>query len=358
MDESFQTIQVDLFDLHTSLKPVDSKAVAAELKFLVDPTLYRQAYAAGQKVSTQTFEIAPLHPITIKKHLFWSGYAATATGADPDPWAIQMPFICRPGKTAVSLETPEGLKATVTASVYLFALGWSTQLEFSFIKQKVSWDALFQLSAAIHSGKKIFRVDGRESGISDVFRWFSSKLTGECFQGFQKSNDMIRLPRYMVMALANHSEPAEAYQPGSETGMPPATRARFHSLLLGEKKEAGDVIRTEQGQSLGFLLNRMRNLDFAITYFNEGTLLVLQDALSSKDEQVFFCLTSNIKNFLLMVNVWLAFQYELQRLAPGQVSADLALIKPDFQLRDLKERYRTPFCRAYYAVHNGLKDYR
>lgn len=357
MPEHFKTVGIYVFDVHTSLLPVSSKKVPPPLGFLVDAEKYRQAYAANQPVVTKSFRIAPLHPITIKKHLFWAGYSGTPTGAPPDYWAIQMPFVCRPTKTNISLETAQGLKAIVTTSIYLFTLGWATTLEFSFVQQKVSTDSLTQLSTAFRSGEKIFRIDGREAGLTDLFKWFSQRITSECFQGFQKNNDWLRVPRYVVMGLANSSSPAEAYQPGSETGMTPETRALMHSMLLGREVKQEEIIELEKTGSQGFLLARLRNLDFAITYFDEGTLLVIQDTLNAKDEQVFACFESNIKNFLLMVKMWLSFQIELQRLAPGQASTELSLINPDTQLRELKQRYPNRFAKAYYAAHSKLKDY-
>jgi hypothetical protein len=361
MSDYFETTTIFLFDVHTSLQPLLSQNVPQGLRFLVKADLYRQAYQSGQKISTKNLEIGPLHPTTIKRHLFWAGYASTLSGAAPDHWALQMPFVCWPRGAPVSLQSAQGLKAKVGASACLFSLGWSANLELSFgVNEKVSPESLVQLAAAFRSGDKVFRIDGRESSLTDVFRWFAHRITSECFQGFQNANDMIRVPRYMVIALADYSGPAQLYRPASDTGMPPSTRALMHSMLLGRNVDPVEVIRAENKEigSQGFLLTALRYLDFGITYFDQGTLLALQNPLrSTRAREAFLCFTSNIKNFLMMVNVWLAFQSEIQRLQPGQGSTDLGLINPDTQLRDMKQRYRTQFTEAFYGAHSKLKGY-
>ena len=39
------------------------------------------------------------------------------------------------------------------------------------------------------------------------------------------------------------------------------------------------------------------------------------------------------------------------------MSTHLALINPDLQLRDMKQRYRAQFTRAFYDAHSKLKPY-
>jgi hypothetical protein len=359
MAETFKTTKIYLFDVHTTLMPVLSKNVPEPLRLLVEADEYRKAYRSGWKISTKNLDIAPLNPVTIQKHLFWQWYAVPRSGAAPDYWAIQMPFVCRPRSVTISFETKEGRKASVGASINLFTLGWSSNLEFDFGNQEVTPESLMHMTAALRVGEKVFRIDGQEKNMTDVFRWLGHRITSECYQGFQKVHDEIRVPSYIVMALTNYSGEAQKYEAASESGMHPAVRAQMHSMLLGKKLEAEELIEAEIAAaatgSLGFLITRLRYLDFGITYFDLGTLLFLQDAFDQKKVQTFFCFASNIKNFLMMVNVWLGFRKALLGVPKGQGSADVGLICPDSQLCDLRQRYPTPFARKYHEAHSILK---
>ena len=59
MSDFFEITTIFLFDVHTSLRPVLSKNVHQEFRFLVEPDLYRRAYRSGQKIRSRSLEIGP-----------------------------------------------------------------------------------------------------------------------------------------------------------------------------------------------------------------------------------------------------------------------------------------------------------
>lgn len=355
MASDFETTKVHLFDVHTSLKPLLFKKAAPALAFLSDPDAYRRAYAAPATVRTKSFEISPMKPDTIRRHRFWARYCATLTD-QPDYFALQMPFICKPAKGAVSLDSGD-LKASVGAAVYLFSIGWATNIEFA-IEAKATPERLAKLTLDLRSNAKVFRIQGKENSLLDVLRWFSHRITSECYLGFQAADDMVRVPRRIIVAVDGYDGPVQAYDLASDSGMPPGTRAQVHSMLLGKSISSDEVIKSENASPPGFTLTPLRDSDFAITYLDLGTLLFVQDPPHTQAKrEALYCLASNIRNFILMANAWLAFAAEISRLLPAQMTPSLAAIQPDLQLRDLKERYRNRLAQAYYRAHQKLQRY-
>lgn len=372
MEKQFGTVEIFAFDLHTALAPLALKTASARFQFLADPALYRTTYKAANQIETKSFTIAPLSADAIRRHHLWSRYTSTQLVRDPDYWSLQMPLLCQPKNVDLKLSDPN-LKGTVQASLWLFPLGWSTHLEI-VLQDPMAEQDLKALTRSLHDGQPI-SLSGQPRKIIDVFRRLSRRLTDDVYQNFQGVNDMLRISRHLVISLGNYSGPVEAYKPGSATGMPPKVRALMHSILLGNEVSDQEVLSLEKNLEAPdsgknkFLLTGLRakngtkSPDFGITYFDQGSLLLVQKGFSSKARrESFHCFGSNVRYFTMMALAWLAFESELRDLEPNPRRPHvpdlrpphIKEIKPREQLKALKKRYKSRFSESFFRSHRAL----
>lgn len=366
MGKQFGTVEIFAFDLHTALRPLVLKTVHDRFQFLVVPDLYRDCYkSSAQKIETKHFIISPLAPGAVRRHHLWSRYTSTEAASDPDYWKLQMPFQCQPRNADLKLASLTGLKSEIKASIWLFPLGWSTHIEF-VLSGKVAAQALVTLSNELHHGKPVL-LSGQERRLADVFRWFSHRLTTDIYRDFQNAYDTLKVPRHLIISLGNYSGPFEAYRPGSATGMPLTTRALMHSILLGRVISDDDLLSVEKdieakgGGKNKFLLtalqpeNRSESPDFGITYFDHGSLLLVQKEFSSKAKrESFHCFGSNVRYFSMLALAWAAFDEEISRLEQQLQPAHLQEIKPKQQLTAFRQRYKSRFSESFFRAHKRL----
>lgn len=324
MDTTFHSIDIHIFDLHTTVRPlIAHDCIQEKLRFLVDPDGYRNQYINGQSILTDSFNIHPLSRNS-QKNSFWKNYLSLLNESALDYWRLQAPFVCSVRQPTINLVT-EGLRfqGKIRPFIYLSALGWSTNLDIhitgdiklpelqDFILAILHKESIDNIGIENHEEPVIahLELNQKPASLSDIFRSFSGKLLNEVYDLHNQPNDVIKISRYLIISLSKFDGPTLHYQRAlGRKGMTDADQAMLHSLLRGEVIKAKELPRKVREQP-HTLIEFDQRPDFLLIYFEYGTLVFMQKSASSKGrrQRSLSCFVANMRSCAFMI--WTMFYF-------------------------------------------------
>jgi hypothetical protein len=357
MPYQFQRVDICAFDFHLMLAPLaGGTPTKASFNYLVDPTLYNQQYSAGSQTNTANLSFSPLDWRTLTYHHFWKYYQTiqAAAGGKYDFWKLQMPFIGRIKDQIKLVSGSPNITGAVIPTIFLSGIGWSTNLNIRIAGQLTSAQLSDFVGKLANKGASLFEIEGQRLTLPQVFEYVGNTVLTEVYE--PKSIDAIKIKRQLIVCPFEATGPVAPY-PAGQTGakrISTADRASLHSILLGVPVSFADVRNFENERR--FLLTQFYNgPDFALTYFEKGTLLFMQDtaiaggayrrALQAKLE----CLLSNIRNYLVITLD--LYNFCLATANNPNLDAKTKALRSDliFSLQSIPKNYSNHFCQSFHA---------
>ena len=134
----------------------------------------------------------------------------------------------------------------------------------------------------------------------------------------------------------------------------------MHSILRGRDVTVPEVIRLEREKK--FLQVDFIGPDFALTYFDHGTLVFLQRAslkgteLSQRKRRAVTCHAANIRNYSLMTLALHRFYADTAKYSGKKDKIDLLRDSIAKSLAELPYQYTNPFCKAFHANYGPTRN--
>ena len=357
----FQAIDILIFDVHTAVVPVlKPSCLQVSFQLLCDPSAYKKAHEAQKLLATKNFSIRPLSARSLKRNHFWKYYAKIWMGAPNEFGRLQLPFVCHPTQVQVSLTLHQkDAAAVVRPLVYLTGVGWSSNLEIS-LKGSFKPDQLVNLMSRLRSTTKpILKVDGKVQNLSSLFALLTSRLQEDLFEPHDMPSTPATTPRHWVISLAQYTGPEAYYRsrgPAS-LAMADVERAKFVSLLFGRPVDIAEMAQREKENKI--LLTQFGGSNFALTDFDQGTLLFMQrDARpGARRRKSLRCLASNVRCCSMMTLVFLNFFRNSKSY--GGTSPQMKALRADLKLilTELRKNYTNLYCSNLFAKHGGLQEF-
>lgn len=355
MAYEFDRVDLHVFDLHLSLTPIVAPAsLKPPMAFLSSPELYNKQFE-DPPFASGDFRIRPLPRKSRLYHHFWRYYSGSFDKLDP--WRRSLPFMCEPTGNKLSALSPgPGIKTFARPATYLFPFGWSNTITIS-LQGKMSPDIVKQFVGSLRKSRSgPFQLNGQDLGLSNVFGEYSNQLKKACFVDGMAATDFRRLDRFIIVSISRFTGDVVPYKAWTGVGnaMSAADKAMFHSLLLGEDVPMAQVT----GSSADFLLTRYHGAGFALSYFERGTLLFLQEAASTKQRTgALRCFSNNILLCLMMMRSLLGFHAwpDTQSADDGSLLGQTREMAK-LQLMAIPSRYTNPLCQTWFQYYGPWKN--
>jgi hypothetical protein len=359
----FGDVVLFVFDMHVTPSPLqDDSLLRSPFRFLANPTGFRDAFATQTVIQGLHFEVRPLSRRDRIRNRFWRAFLSVASqDGNPDVWQQQAPFFASSPTLELSphVQTWLGLgvaDVAVKGSVVLWAWGWSTQLE---IRLRGDLDCP-RLSAIVGSlrdpGVTPFVLRTGAVGVSSVFSHFAKLVRQELFEERAEPSITLAVARHFVISPLSFEDPSpQPYRRGSSksNSMPDAARADLHSILQGRSVDLPELVALEEGSE--FLLTQFGSgVDFALSYFNRGTLILMQGPGKLRTLRKLYCLASNIRTCTMMAMGLTQLRVRAATFeSPGRVTTDLQR-GASHTLRELPRQYRNAFCQNWLAHNRSI----
>ncbi len=359
----FQNVHIFAFDVHATTRHLlQPKLLRPEFAFLSNAVAYRKRHKAGAPIKTAHFLVQPLPRRERIWNHFWKAYGRIWHGKSADDWKLQMPFVCRPLDTKAEVDTGgESFRINVRPVIYLSSLGWSNNLEIS-ISGSITPEDLTTFVRLLPQQLPWLRLNGVPRDLHGAFQHFTTQLQADLYANSQQAVNERVLNRYLIISLAQCTGPAAPYATSwdpESAHMDGASRALMHGILSGEEISLAKLSEMEKKENKKFLLTRFGEGGFALTYFDQRTLLFLHDRAMARPNRrkLLRCLGANIRTCTMMSLILLHFynRSALQASAHAQTRALRKAI--EHTLRDLPARYTNAFCRALYLKHAQLQKF-
>src|SRR5205823_4773804 len=157
------------------------------------------------------------------------------------------------------------------------------------------------------------------------------------------ANDSLKVPRHMVTSISRFKGPTRNYASEAQPAMPASDRACMHSCLLGRQVLTETVPAVEQAKK--YLLTLFEEEGFALTYFEEGSLVFLPSkAIDPRKREAMGCLASNLRHCTMMLLALSGLYQESAKYAGKADTIGKLRDAVGSQLQDLPGRYTNPFC--------------
>jgi len=350
MSYVFKIVDIIAFDVHTSVQPLLNPAlVQPQFQFVLDPPAYVKQHEGTEPFALGNLMLEPFSTKRKAVNHFWQRCASISHGATPDLWKLQIPFVCK--APAVAVEFSPGLaqaKAAVFPSIYLSALGWSTSLHVR-VFGSMSPSDLIGLVGRLRNNRSFVVAGAPNKTLSEAFIALSGVVKRSLYVAADPLYDRVTTPRHTVISIAKFEGAPAAF---AAAQMPDADRAEIHSILHGRTINLAQLAQNEAGPS--FLQTQYSSYDFALTYFELGTLLWMQSPRQKGKRTSLWCLPANLgacSMFLLAMNgFWKST--ELQAAANATTKDLRDAIR--FTVNQLAAAYSNKFCRGFLAHHNEL----
>lgn len=364
MAYEFQIVDLFLFDFHVPVNALlDPAKVHPDFQFLTDPTKYNSRYQSHAPIDTSRFRFRPLGWRAIRYHFFWKFYQLIHQNGGPDFWKLQMPFVGHPRTTSVNVVTGSSdFKGTVRAGVFLSAIGWSTALKIRLRgRMKPSDIQEFVRHLSLKSAAP-FDVNGARKTSPEVFELFATDVLKDVYQ--PGVIDALKVRRHVLITPARFSGEVGFYRVPGTKQIATADRAVLHSMLKGAPVSVPNVVTLERDKQ--FLITRFEDParepypDFAITYFDYGTLLFMQRTAQGDDDQrwkarrsAMRCHAANVGNYLLMTLSLHAFYRDMK---DGASSPERKALCDSirFTLASLPYRYTNQYATSFHRNYGPL----
>jgi hypothetical protein len=369
MAYEFQAVDISVFDYHEMLAPLTGPGLTRPaFNFLTDPAQYDAFYKAGQAIQSAHFDARPLPWRTLSFHHFWKHYQTIwYPGGQPEFWKLQMPVICKPRGAEFEVVTGlPGVTGRVRPTVFLFPHGWSNNLDIS-LRGRMTADELRDFVGRLLRQKAaVFTVDGvaadgapmqkQPMTLPQVFSLLSAQLGKDVYVPNLVST--LRLKHYAVITLAEFDGEQIRYylsqRPGTSQ-MPEAGRRVMHAILGGEPVSVAQLLGMERRQAghRRFLLTRFNEADFAITYFDYGTLVFWQETsvagFQPPQKKEMRCRSSNLRNYLIMTHALLWFYKDTAAEKDPKVVALRGHVATDLQ--QMPSKFINPFSITFHDAY-------
>lgn len=355
MPYQFQRVEIRAFDFHQMLAPLaGGTQPKAAFNYLVDANLYNQAYLAGGQTNTANLSFTPLHWRTLNYHHFWKHYQTLqpAGGGKYDFWKLQMPFIGAVSEPIKLISGSPNIDGTVEATIFLSAIGWSTNLNISIAGQMTTAQLSEFVGKLSTKPAALFEIGGKTLALPALFEYLGKVVMSEVYE--PKSIDETPIKRQLIICPFAATGPVAYYPPGQKgPRISTADRATLHSIIQGTTVTFGDVGILEKGNE--FLLTQFHDgPDFALTYFKKGTLLFMLDTaiggganrrtLQKKLE----CLLTNIRNYLVITFDLYNFCHATEN--NPNLDAKTKSLRADlvYSLQSIPQAYSNHFCQSFH----------
>jgi hypothetical protein len=300
----------------------------------------------------------------MKYHFFWKHYQLIHQNGGPDFWTLQMPFVGRPRSMPITVVTGSpDFSAVVRPSVHLSAMGWSTTLGVRLRgKMKPGDVQAFVRNLSLQSAAP-FEVAGARLTLPALFDRFTKSVLKDVYQS--SVVDALKLRRYLLMTPVRFSGDVAFYKvPNVPKQMAGSDRATLHSMLKGASIQTLDVVQLETEKK--FLVTHFvdptgaSNPDFAITYFDYGTLLFMQRTANGSDESrwktrrsAMQCHAANIGHYLQTTLSLQAFYRDAKSSATTPTGQTL-MQSIRHTLEVLPARYTNQFTQSFHQSYGPL----
>ena len=357
MAYEFQSIDISVFDFHLTLDPLLNPALLnAGYNFLADPVAYNQQYSAGKSASSGNLNLKPLKWRSLTYHHYWKYYQTIwPTGTSYDFWKLQMPYIGKFATQNVQLETNSAnFNASVSVILFVTAVGFSTNINILLRGKMSPADVEAYMGQLMKKGAVLFKVNGKSKSLPQVFEYFAELLRKELYVG--KVVDILRINKHSVMTLSSFTGPLEFYSPTGKNHMSAADRGAFHAMLKGTPVSALDLVNLENQKQ--FLLTKFSDTDFAISYFDIGSLVFMQDIALDAQKQgraaksKMRCHSKNIRNYLLTTLSLYNFYRDSKKEAAQNAKVKSLRDDVAVTLQEIPKHYTNPFCKSF---HDNFK---
>jgi hypothetical protein len=367
MDYVFNSVEIFEFDIRVAVQPLllpETKAVQSQCLFLVQKDNYRTQYQQKNGIRTATFKIRPLTDRVLKRNHFWRRYKEIwLNNGSPDYWRLQMPFLCKPS-TTIRLNLKElelegaSIQGSVEPRIFLSALGWSVNLHFRLQGRMEPAQLVSFIGRLRNRNIYPLLVDGKEKTLGGTHGFLSDYIRNEIYSQENPPADILKLPRHLVVSISRFDGPKRLYRKRFHDKpelmeMTDEDRALIHSIVYGRPVSNEEAI--EQKVSL----TQFDDANFALTEFDHGTLLFMQEAAAigsvDRSEASLKCLCWNIQTCSMMILTWLSF-YEIAARY-GNLSPKVQDLRNGVQhtLQELRDRYTNKVCQTFYLNYGPLQ---
>jgi len=357
----FDAIDISIFDFHLMIDPLTNPgSVNSNYAFLVDPAVYSQRYQSGTAVKSAAFTLTPLRWRSLNYHHYWKYYQTIwPLNGSYDFWKLQMPLIGEIKQVELGLNTRSpNFTGEVDSNIFVTGMGWSTNLDISLRGPMTPTDVSQFIARLSNKGASMFLVNGTPRILPEVFEYLGDLTHKELYP--LHVVPILRLKRFIVMTIASFNGTLAPYQ-ATARRIPAADRALFHSMLGGETVSFTEVIDRESGVSKNpFLLTQFQSRpDFAITYFDYGTLLFMQQTAQNafkegRARSKMRCHSQNIRNYLLTTLGLYYFRRDSKNTAA--LNAKVSTMRTDAltTLQEIPKKYNNAFCQSFHYNYKPL----
>jgi len=364
MPPPVERLVVSLFDLHLWTKPlVDLQLLNPMVAFLADPAEYNNLRGATRKIELANLCLFPLN-IELSYNKFWERYALAAglhanagagsSTADVSPWLL--PLRGRPKLLDLSFQSSKPkLTAKAYATIWLWPFGWSSQIEFG-IRAPLTFNEISAISAGLRGKRPApFVLGGKPKDLSEIFKTLAQMVVGDIGKPGKVLADSLILPKHLVLTLVPPKEIPPRRYGNSPSDLAPwsdADRARLHGALLGRQVTLPELIGWEKNSV--FMLTKFDAGNFALTHFDNGSLLMLGEG-KHKWRESRRCFARNVSCVCVTALALLRLIERRAQLANGgPVIGNLAKASSK-ALDSLVETYRNSFCRNLLDNYGPIK---
>lgn len=374
MPYEFQKVDILVFDYHPAIGALESAdQIQNDVRFVVEPIDYIARHKSGEELQKKHFKIGPMKWRMLSHNHFWKHYqTAGESSVTPDFWSLQIPFVCRPLESKIEVDTTNpNFEGRARAFTFLSGIGWSTNLEirlFGTIKPKQLRDFVGKLLV----GAPIFALSGEAKTLKDIFVDFSDRVMADIYVPELVAPP--RIKRHLIISLSEFTGDISYYRSkglGADQ-MPASDRAMMHSILQGKEISMQDVIKLEREkeEKRRFVQVEFLGADFALTYFEHGTLIFLQRAAlrnsalwekkrkrkaKKRKRNTMKCHAANVRSYSLMTLAMRRFYADTAKHAGRQNKVDLLRQSIEKNLIDLPSKYDNPLSTAFREKYNSTK---
>lgn len=355
----FDAIDISIFDFHLMIDPLTNPgSINSSYAFLVDPANYNQQYKSGAAVKSAAFTLTPLRWRSLNFHHYWKYYQTIwSVNGSYDFWKLQMPFIGEIKQVQIGLNTGSpNFAGRIDSTTFVTGMGWSTNLDISLRGQMTPADISQFIGRFSNKGASMFVVNGTPKILPELFEYLGDLTHKELYS--LKVVPLIKLKRFIVMTLASFNGPSAPYQATAKR-IPAGDRALFHSMLKGETVSFKEVIDRETQNK--FLLTQFQSRpDFAITYFDYGALLFMQQTALNAMQQgrvarlKMKCHSKNIRNYLLTSLGLYNFRRDSMKTAVSNAKVKTMREDALTTLHEIPKKYNNQFCQSFHRNFGPL----
>jgi hypothetical protein len=329
------------FDVHLWSQRYDPAAFNPKIHFLWSESDYRKTRDAGQKIELDKLVLFPLkNELSAERNRFWYRYdaavenmpagAATTLG---DTREFLWPLRCRPKALKLSFSASKApVPPKVRATIWLWPFGWSSTIEFK-VTAPYSLGDLRDLGMKIRAKEPApFTLDGKPLALSGVMQRLADMVRQDLAAPGLTPRDITRVPRHFVFSL---QLPHGQAVPANVSGWPDGDQLRMIGALRGGEVQPGQLLNS------GVSFTPLGDRNFALTDFDQGTLLVLRHWKDrpGATRETNHCLFANLRTFASVYLALNGFAY-----AKGHPDIASAMENAKTMLSALPEEYRNGLC--------------